>query len=252
MGDPSLSKVRRFRVESLAGLHSGAEIALPPDEAAHARVLRLERGDALAIFDAAGRSANAEFTENGRATILQLSEASAQSATRIVLATAWPKGKRAAMLVEKCSELGVHAIQPVAYARSVVSKDDESEGVTRLKRIAAEAAKQSGRNDVPEILAEKSFGQILNEHAGKSLCVLLDPRAKIDLLKLLSAKRAEMILGALVLLIGPEGGFADEELAAADAQGVARVRLARNILRVETAALAACAISAHVLDSVDN
>lgn len=244
-----MSKVRRFRVESLSGLQPGTEITLPPDEAAHARVLRLERGDALAIFDAEGRSASAEFTENGRATILALRDAATRSSTQIVLATAWPKGKRAAMLVEKCSELGVHAIQPVAYARSVVSKDDESEGVIRLKRIAAEAAKQSGRNDVPEILAEKSFAQVLAAHTASSLCVLLDPRADGDLLKLLEEKRAQLASRTLVLLIGPEGGFADEELAAADAHGVARVRLARHILRVETAALVACAIGAHVLDS---
>jgi 16S rRNA (uracil1498-N3)-methyltransferase len=242
-----LSRVRRFRVDSLEGLQPGQQIALPADEAAHARVLRLENGDALELFDAAGRSADAKFAANAHAEIVELRGAAAPTATRLILATAWPKGKRAALLVEKCSELGVHAIQPVAYARSVVSKDDESEGVVRLRRIAAEAAKQSGRNDVPEILAEQTFAQVLNAHASTSVCVLLDPRGKEELLSVLQEKRSGLQSKSLLLLVGPEGGFSDEELAVADARGIHRAKLARHVLRVETAALAACAICGHML-----
>lgn len=244
-----MSKVRRFRVDSLEGLQPGTQIALPPDEAAHARVLRLEPGDALELFDAAGRSAAAKFAANAHAEIVELRGAAAPAATRLILATAWPKGKRAALLVEKCSELGVHAIQPVSYARSVVSKDDESEGVVRLRRIAAEAAKQSGRNDVPEILAEQTFAQILNAHASSSVCVLLDPRGKHNLLNVLQENRAAFQSKSLLLFVGPEGGFAEDELAAADARGVQRAKLARHVLRVETAALAACAICGHELNT---
>lgn len=238
-----MSKVRRFRVDSLSGLQPGTEIALPADEAAHARVLRLEHGDALELFDTSGHSASASFAENARAKILVL-HAAAKPATRLLLATAWPKGKRAALLVEKCSELGVHAILPVAYARSVVSKDDGSEGIARLRRIAAEAAKQSGRNDVPEIFAEQSFAQVLVAHAATALCLLLDPRAERALPAVLAEHRAAFASQALLLLIGPEGGFSDDEIAAAGAHGVARVRLSKHILRVETAALAACAVAA--------
>ena len=242
-----LSKIRRFRVDSLSGLSSGDSVALPETEAAHIRVLRLKSGAALELFDNAGNSATAGLIDGDTARIDALILAAPKCTGRLILATAWPKGKRAATLVEKCSELGVDEILPIRWARSVVSKDSESEGITRLRRIAAEAAKQSGRNDAPEILAEKPFDLAVRDFSGSAVCVLLDPRAERSLLEVLREHRSKVSESALVLFVGPEGGFAPEELDSARKCGLISARLVRNILRIETAALAACAIAAAVL-----
>lgn len=234
----------------MQGLRPGDAVALPAAEARHARVLRLAAGAEIAVFDGAGRSALARLAETPQgpgAELLALS-ARAETAGSLVLATAWPKGKRAALLVEKCSELGVHRILPVRYARSVVLKAEDSESLARLRRIAAEAAKQCGRNDEPEIAAECSFSQLLAEEAPNACCFLLDARADLYLAEALLEKRALLCAQPLLLIVGPEGGLAPEELAAADAAGLPRVRLAPHVLRVETAALAACAIAGAVLE----
>ncbi|MCW8132252.1 MAG: 16S rRNA (uracil(1498)-N(3))-methyltransferase [Planctomycetota bacterium] len=249
-----MARARRFHVASLEAAAPGAEIPLPEDERKHARVLRLKPGADLHVFDAHGRSWRAELTDDGASARLVENlahEAAETPRSRVVLATAWPKGKRAAVLVEKCAELGVREIVPLRCARSVVIKDGESEGVERLRRIAAEAAKQSGRTDVPAIGGERSLPALVSDRAASDLVVLLDPRAREGLAQWLAREADDGSDGApprdVILLIGPEGGFSDEELALADQAGVARVRLGAHILRVETACIAACAVCAAVL-----
>ncbi|HEY3321136.1 MAG TPA: 16S rRNA (uracil(1498)-N(3))-methyltransferase [Planctomycetota bacterium] len=242
-----MAKLRRFQVDSLATATPGALVALPEGEAHHARVLRLASGSAIEVFDSSGRVAAAKLVsgENSDLSAEIVSIRTQQNArAELLLATAWPKGKRAAVLVEKCSELGVRAILPVRFDRSVVTKDEESEGLSRLRRIAAEAAKQCGRGDVPDIRAEQTLLQVIESAGAETRCVLLDPRAEKTLLELLENMNADD--RPLLLLIGPEGGFSPEELALTDARNVSRARLTQHVLRIETAALAACAIAAAV------
>jgi 16S rRNA (uracil1498-N3)-methyltransferase len=151
--------------------------------------------------------------------------------------------------VEKCSELGVNLILPVRFARSVVHKTEGSASLARLQRIAAEAAKQCGRNDEPEIGTELTFSELL---AGRGTiwetALLLDARADATLLGVLFEQREALREQPLLLIVGPEGGLAPEEMAAASAAGIVSVRLARHVLRVETAALAACAIAEAIVN----
>jgi 16S rRNA (uracil1498-N3)-methyltransferase len=116
-----------------------------------------------------------------------------------------------------------------------------------LRRIAAEAAKQSGRNDVPEIVAELPFEKVLNEIAPNCMALLLDPRAESGILDVIQERRTELNDKPLLMIVGPEGGITDEEIHEAEEKGIVRVRLAENVLRVETAALAACAIAGAAL-----
>jgi 16S rRNA (uracil1498-N3)-methyltransferase len=244
-----MSKPRRFRVESLQGLRAGDVVTLPEAQARHLHVLRLTTGTEITVFDGAGRSALAmlaETPEGPRAVLILFGERTA-AARNLTLASAWPKGKRAALLVEKCSELGVNIILPVRYERSVVHKAEGSESLARLRRIAAEAAKQCGRNDEPEIGAERSLGQVLAAEARHAFALLLDAHADARLADVLLRERAGLREQAVLLIVGPEGGLAPAELAAAAAAGVVSVRLARHVLRVETAALAACAIAGALL-----
>lgn len=244
-----MSKVRRFRVQSLDQVNVGDALTLPSEELKHARVLRLEHDAPVELFDDAGRSAQAVFSNQGgelAARIVAIA-ASVASTHRLTVATAWPKGKRASVLVEKCSELGLDRLMPVQYARSVVTKDDETEGVARLRRIAVEAAKQSGRNEPLQITPETGFSAALEECNG-ALMLLAEPRAPESLIDILRAERSKPDVRAVVIFIGPEGGFTPEELAESERAGMRQVKLARNVLRVETAAIAACAITRAILD----
>lgn len=248
-----MARPRRFRVASLESCEAGTQVPLPVEERKHARVLRLKPGAELDLFDGQGRSWRAELSEDGAHALLKervTDQASKAPRSRMVLATAWPKGKRSAVLVEKCAELGVREIIPLRCARSVVVKDGESEGVERLRRIAAEAAKQSGRSDVPAISEERSFPALISDRAASDLVVMFDPRARESFSQWL-AREADGETDAsprdVILLIGPEGGFSNSELELADQAGVARVRLGENVLRVETACIAACAVCAAVL-----
>ena len=244
-----MPRPRRFQVDLLAAAAAGAQIPLPTDEARHARVLRLKAGAPVELFDAQGNAWRAQLAADAASAILigPVSAAPAEPVhRRLILATAWPKGKRAAFLVEKCTELGVGEIVPLVCARSVVVKGAGSAGVARLRRIATEAAKQSGRFDVPEIRAPQSLDDFVRGVSGRLLLVLLDPKADQSLADVLRQEGAEPEQTRLVaILVGPEGGFTDAEIACAVAHGAVRARLAENVLRVETAAMAACAVWAQ-------
>lgn len=235
-----MARIRRFAVPNLSAAAAGARLALPADERQHARVLRLEAGVEIELFDPHGHVWRARLGEAAQeAELLEAREAIEVRRPPLWLATAWPKGKRAALLVEKASELGAARIFPLRCARSVVTKDGESEGVARLKRIAAEAAKQSGRTDVPVVEAERSFNDLLECEAAAARIVLLDPRAPHRFADWLEEPFADP--RPWLVLVGPEGGFTDEEEARAVEAGALRARLGPHVLRVETAALAACA-----------
>ncbi len=237
-----MSKLRRFRVLSLKNLRAGDSVPLPPDEAKHARVLRLDEGAAVHVFDGSGLSASGTLTTDLSAVKISELYSDKIAQPHLTLAVAWPKGKRAAVLVEKCTELGVDRIQPVRFARAVVSKDNESEGVMRLNRIAAEAAKQCGRDDVPEILPEIAFSEALKAGAADGVILVCDPKAEHSLAAFLFAEKEKLAQQSLYIVVGPEGGFTADELAAALAAKIPIVKLARNVLRIETAALTICAL----------
>jgi 16S rRNA (uracil1498-N3)-methyltransferase len=247
-----VAKLRRFAVPSLEGAAAGTELILSPEETRHARVLRLASGTEIELFDSHGISARATIqadSKHGLQVFLSAvhnTTAARPKAIKLVLATAWPKGKRAAVLVEKCAELGVDELVPVAFARSVVSKDNESEGITRLRRIALEASKQSGRRDVMRIASEVNFLDLLHARDESAMTLLLHPGATEQLIVPLLALPES--IARLTLIVGPEGGLSDDELALAARAGVVKVRMAANVLRIETAALAACAICRACLD----
>ncbi|MEI6234125.1 MAG: RsmE family RNA methyltransferase [Planctomycetota bacterium] len=247
-----MAKLRRFTVGSLEGLEAGAVVTLPADEQRHVHVLRLKTGVEIEVLDAAGRSGRAVIEEDSAAGVsvrLLSVEVARANGTRVkvILGVAWPKGKRAAVMVEKCAELGVSELVPIQFVRSVVSKDEESEGVVRLRRIAAEASKQSHRDDVMSVGAEMTLREFLTRFETGGTTLLLDPYVEAHLVTEV-AKLAGGI-ERLMLLIGPEGGMTEAEITLAEELGARKVRLAANVLRIETAAMAAAAICQGVLES---
>ena len=260
-----MSKLRRFRVQSLENLNPGDTFPIPTEEARHIRVLRLDPGTKIELFDLVGRTASATLLTDAKCDSQQMPPSKKEFLARIdalciaskkslllTLAVAWPKGKRAAFLVEKCSELGADRIIPVCYERSIVCKREPSESLNRLQRIAAEASKQCGRNDILELSQEVSFEHVLANELAGTYPILLDPYSPCSLaaflIESIMAKGMEDSLRQSILLfIGPEGGLTSAELEAASKLKIPRVNLAKNVLRIETAAVAACSITRAIL-----
>jgi len=156
---------------------------------------------------------------------------------RLTLAFSPPKGARADTLVEKCTELGVVELVPVICERTVVRLTADAPKLARWRRIVIEAAKQCRRDRVPRVLDPMSFREAIEQLEAQSKWI----GALEDAVPLRTAV-TEAKDGA-TCFIGPEGGFTLEETAAARAQGFQPVCLGPHVLRVETAAIAACALA---------
>jgi 16S rRNA (uracil1498-N3)-methyltransferase len=208
-------------------------------------VHRLGPGAVVEIFDGVGCARRAEVTSLGRGWV----ELCALGATlpdrvapcRLTLATAVPKGDRFDWLVEKATELGVYRLSPIVTERSVV--DPRPAKLERLRRRIIEAAKQCGRNRLMLLDAPVSWAQwiALTETAAPT-----DPAGPRLLAHPEGAPsacwpRAQCGREA-VLAIGPEGGFTENEVEAARGAGWHVAGLGATRLRVETAALAGCAV----------
>ncbi|MCU0722304.1 MAG: 16S rRNA (uracil(1498)-N(3))-methyltransferase [Planctomycetes bacterium] len=211
-------------------------------EARHiAGSLRLGPGDEIALIDGSGRQGIAELqevnaaAESVRVRIFEVREA--PDASGLTLAVSVPKDSRMDWLVEKCAELGVDALVPTVFRRSVVRpKPGRTGKADKWDRIALEASKQSGRPSLLSIPEYRDLEEVAALPAG--LKVLLDPAAEEPLGALVAAGRPPSVLAA----VGPEGGLEPAEAEALEQAGFRRARLAPYVLRIETAAVAAAAV----------
>jgi 16S rRNA (uracil1498-N3)-methyltransferase len=219
------------------------ECALSPDQAHHvARVLRLEAGAAVIVFDGRGIERDAviaRVTKSG--VVLHVGaprEVDRESPLAVTLAQGMSSGERMDYTVQKAVELGVACIRPLASSRTVVRLDAEraQKRVAHWQAVVIAACEQCGRNRVPQVLPVMSFNDWLAHEAGQqvtTLRVLLSPSAATALRDLPRPS------GRITLLAGPEGGLSPQEQHDAQATGYAPVRLGPRVLRTETAALAA-------------
>lgn len=222
----------------VAGLRAG-RLTVGGDGFHHlVRVLRARPGDRVVLFDGAGREADAVVVavEGGEATLDAAEPRQAAPATTpITLHLALLKGEKMDWVVQKATELGVARIVPVETAHTVVRLSGERAGTRaqRWRKIAAEAARQCGRADVPEIDEPTPIEQTLRRPAPVRL--FLHETATTPL--------PPTIAGAPIwVAVGPEGGFSPAEVEAARAAGWSIVGLGPRVLRAETAALAILAI----------
>ena len=220
---------------------------LDPEQTRHARkVLRLGVGSAVALLDGQGTCAQAQILgfDQGHALCQVTSRETAdRPAPAITIATCIPKGPRADDLIDQLSQLGVDQIIPLRADRSVV---DPGRGkLEKFERRAQEASKQCGRLYLMTIREPLSFDAALHEQADVKLilspAVDMAPHTTTNLRQRLSQAQHA------IALIGPEGGFTDNELACATTAGFERWALAGPILRIETAALTAAALLRHPL-----
>jgi len=232
------------RVYVGATLTPGSPVELPPDTASHlAKVLRARAGDELILFNGDGR----EFT--GAIEGVRGSRVSAfvgdgrvvdrESALAITLVQSVPRGDRMDFIVQKATELGVARIVPVLSQRSVVRLDAaqaESKAI-HWRAVAVSACEQCGRNSLPIIEAVQPLLNYLSKSApcaGPRL--VFEPESALQPLAPTTA--GTPVVDAQIA-IGPEGGFAADELEAFRVAGFAQGGLGPRVLRAETAAIAA-------------
>jgi 16S rRNA (uracil1498-N3)-methyltransferase len=213
------------------------------------RVLRLGVGDELTLFDGAGREARARVTGSSRHELLLEVYAprpvAAPVRPRLTLVCGLLKGDKMELVVQKATELGVDCIQPVHSARAVVPLAQASEPgrQRRWLRVAAEAARQCGRADVPALAQPLALVDALAQAPKQALRLLFWEEARQAPL----GERLTGRPGEVVVAVGPEGGFSRVEAEAAQAAGFAVCGLGPRTLRAETAALAALAVVGYVL-----
>jgi len=227
---------------------TGEQIPLQSREARYIlAVLRLGPGDEVTVFDGAGNEYRTELAEDDDgAMYLAIQEESRperESPLQITLGQALLKGERMKFVIQKATELGAARIIPLVTSRTIplVEGERESLRIERWQRIAQEAAKQSGRTMVPRIEAIHELADFLAQSAG--MRVMLWEGEPVPLREVV--KKIDPQAG-ITLLIGPEGGFSEAEVTAAQAQGFLVAGLGQRVLRAETATLSVLSIMQHL------
>ena len=220
----------------------GAIAALPEDIAHHVHVLRLAVGESVTLFNGEGGEYTATLLaidkKRASAEVKTFSPREVELPYAVTIAQALPEGSKIDWIIEKAVELGAAAVQPIAAQRCVVrlSAERAAKKLEHWRGIATSAAEQSGRNRLLHVGEPVDFHEWIGQ---KNLHprIMLSPRAEQSL----SDWARHHPPQAVALLIGPEGGFTEQEEQAAVKSGVLPLSIGPRILRTETAALAALA-----------
>lgn len=229
-------------VESLAGVAVGAVVEVTGDEAHHAvAVRRLREGEQVVLTDGLGTSATGEVASTGkRVFTVTVSSVALEDCPEpaVTVVQALPKGDRGELAVEVLTEVGVDTVVPWAASRSVAVWKGERAVKSHAKwqATAREAAKQSRRSWLPTITPLSTTADLASVVAEADLAVVLHEDATSPL----SAVDVPNS-GRIVVVVGPEGGIAPDELAALTAAGAQTVRLGAEVLRTSTAGVVAVA-----------
>jgi 16S rRNA (uracil1498-N3)-methyltransferase len=231
---------RFFARGALSAANVGTEVPLPDEVAHHAlRVLRLAVGEPVVLFDGTGGEYSATLTRTGKrdawARIERFDPVQRESALAVTLAQAITASDAMDAIVRHAVEIGAASIQPVITERSARFPAGAHGGkrLAHWRQVALAACEQCGRNRIPPVaepvllphwLATPRTGIVFDAQSGASLASLPPATAALD------------------VLVGPEGGLTDAEVARATGAGLRAVRLGPRILRSDTAAL--CALAA--------
>lgn len=227
----------------------GNSVELAAEQARYVgRVLRKKTGDRIVLFDGSGGEYDASiafFRKDAVGLIVEkFRDVRPESKLAIRLLQCVSRGERMDIVVQKATELGVSRITPITSEYSVVKFDEKRAGkrVVHWQKVAIGACEQSGRTLVPDIDRPMRLRDVLGD------CV------NADWLRLICKPGTERSAQATVengqridLLVGPEGGFSEDEYALADAAGFVPLGLGPRILRTETAAIVALTILQHRL-----
>lgn len=223
---------------------SGEKATISGSELDHmVKVMRVGPGDPVTLFDDQGWEHRAVFQSgDGRRaelTLLSSYRPERESPLRITLAQALGKGDKMDFIVEKAVELGASSIVPFVSEHTVprLSREKAIQRRERWQKIALSASKQCGRTRVPEIHELTSFSDLARDRATADLRLIFWEAESSRGISQLKAERDQ--IASVILAIGPEGGFSDQEIALGVESGFLTVHLGKRILRTETAALAA-------------
>ena len=227
-------------------LGSGAEVHLPVDTAHHAiRTLRLSVGDPIVLFDGLGGEFEASIYRIDRDLVVARTgpfvDRSAESPLTLILAQGMSSGERMDFTIQKAVELGISVVQPLATERSIVKLTSEraARKTGHWRKLAIAACEQCGRNRLVDVADPQKLTDWLSQWprdtSENELRLLLAPASGIGFGDL------PQQISRVVLMVGPEGGLAPNEIAAAQRWGFQSVHMGPRVLRTETAAVAALA-----------
>lgn len=231
----------------------GQIITFPLNTGHHAiHVLRLRQGDKVVLFNGKGgefSGAIHHIDKSGCSVLLlQLHEIERESSLAICLVQAVCANEKMDWIIQKAVELGVNRIQPVTANRSVIRLTEQraSKRLLHWQQVIIAACEQCGRNHLPKLLPLQTLSDWMSQQFESKVII---QKNKLTYHFLLSASANKRLAefppptadGPLILLVGPEGGFTEEEEKAAFSIGFVPIRLGQRILRTESAALAAIA-----------
>lgn len=222
-------------------LSVGQTVALPDNIVRHLNVLRVRPNENITLFDGKGKAHAARLTvlekRRAEAEILHEDTTDNESPLNITLIQSISSGERMDFTLQKSVELGVTAIQPVISERCIVRLDGEraAKRLARWQEIVISACEQSGRNTVPPVLPIIGYREALDKMPSESTKLIMS----INRARKLGDIRQPS--GAIVFMVGPEGGWTEQEEQQAFDAGFQAVTLGKRILRTETTPLAALA-----------
>lgn len=239
--------MHRFIVDP-ANIQNG-QVKLDGDDLKHLRkVLRLGPGDTINVFDGSGKEYEAKVLSVDKtqalAEITSAFLAEAEPEIQLTLFQGLPKGEKMDLIIQKGVELGVHKIIPVLTERTVVQldKNDFGKKAERWSKIAREAAKQCRRAVVPYVSEPISFMEaIIESKKYDAVLLLYENESKKCLKETLKCYTINKIK-EIALFVGPEGGFAAQEIEKYTNSGFEVAGLGKRILRAETAAISVISI----------
>lgn len=212
-------------------------------------VLRARVGEELTLCDGEGVDYQCRIASMERGVLLDILSKEAcetEPKTKITLYQGLPKADKMELIIQKCVELGVDRIVAVSTERAIVKLDKkESKKLERWQKIAEAAAKQSGRGKIPEIGQQVlKFKEAVAEAAALDGAIIpYEKEQETGIRQFVQGFQGESI----GVFIGPEGGFAEEEIALAQEKGITPITLGKRILRTETAGMTTIALLLYEL-----
>ena len=235
----------RFYVENPHWM--GDEIEISGTEARHIqRVLRLKKGDEIVLFDGKGMeywgAIESQRLHRITVKIRKTGTPRRESPIDVILGQALLKGNKMEYVLQKNTEMGVSAFFPFISSRTIpiLGRGQDERKWNRWKRIVVESAKQCGRIIPPRVEGIRDLGSILELSFHDFVKLILWEKEEISLKERM--REIDTKSGKVLLLVGPEGGFCEEEISAAKGKGFITVGLGPRILRSETAGVAMLSI----------
>ncbi|OEF96943.1 hypothetical protein BHF71_04230 [Vulcanibacillus modesticaldus] len=232
------------------------EVIITGDDAYHlSKVLRAKPGEKIICSNGQGFDAITEIIsinlEQAVCKIVSILDESREPTVEITLAQGLPKSDKMDLIVQKGTEIGISSFLPFISERTIVqlNQKKEQKRIERWKRIAKEAAEQSHRSKIPEILPVISFKELLTYMKDYYTLIAFEQEDTVTLYQALNQWDDNK---KILLIIGPEGGFSEQEVSKAIRHGAISITLGKRILRTETAGIVGSSNIIYHLEQVTN